>query len=130
MEKTIIIKSKIDLFFNHYNNIDRYFWCSSSNQFLRLFRKLNFPLYFFLGNWKKRVKEYSTFILFDNGYTDYISKYIKKKNPNSRIIFWYWNSLVEGKGKVITKSKTIDEVWTYNLKDANKNKLNYNTQFY
>lgn len=126
----IIKMNNKDMFFEHYDGIEKYYKYPTTNIFLRVYKKLNLPLiYFFLGDWKKNIQKYDTVIFFDNGYSKYAFKYIKKRNKDIKIVFWYWNSLVEYKNKLI-RSKYIDEIWTYNKFDAQKYNLNYCPQFY
>lgn len=126
----IIKKDNKDMFFECYDGIEKYYKYSTANIFLRVCKKLNLPLmYFFLGDWKKNIQKYDTVIFFDTGYSNYAFKYIKKRNKDIKIVFWYWNSLVEYKNKLI-KSKYVDEIWTYNRFDAEAYNLNYCPQFY
>ena len=130
MENILIIKKNArDLFFDRHNNIESYFSCTEKNILFKICKKLKIPLNIFFGKWKKNIHKYDIVILFDNGYNYQISRYIKKKNKKIKIIFWYWNSLVEYKNKLIDDTN-IDEIWTYNRFDAEKYGINYNPQFY
>ena len=117
------------IFFSKLDNVYKYYNCSSKNIFLRIFRKLHINRNLFYGNWKKKLNEIDTIVFFDTGYKNEFSEYIKKKNKNIRIIFWYWNPIDE-KNKIHLKDKNINEIWTYNKFDANKYKINYNSQVY
>lgn len=130
-KKILIIKSnKSDVFFDEFQNIESYYKCSVNNILLRLFRKFNIPfISIFYGEWKNKLNEYDIVILFDNGYSNYIPQYIKRRNKNIKVIFWYWNSLAERKNTVYKNTK-IDEFWSYNRFDAEKYKIKYNPQFY
>lgn len=129
--KILIIRMKgTDFFFNSISNIEWYYRCSIKNIMFRFLKKMKLPLiYLYYGNWKKRLKEFDKVILFDTGFSNEIPKYIKKKNRNIKIIYWYWNSMKEHNNKVI-ENKYIDEIWTYNRFDAQKYNLKYNPQFY
>ena len=129
--KTLIIKrNKGDVFFGKLDNIESYYNVPPTNIFLRVCRKFHLPFEaFFYGDWKSRLNDCDNVILFDNGYNPEIPKYIKNKNKNIRIIFWYWNSLVELGNKIID-TEYIDEIWTYNRFDSKNFNLKYNPQFY
>lgn len=126
----IIKKNRYDVFFDNLNNIDSYYRVPMNNLFLIFCRKLNLSIQSIMyGKWKKELMNFDIVILFDNGYNSKISKYIKKRNKDIKIIFWYWNSIKEYGGKLVDTSY-IDEVWTYNRFDAEKYNLLYNPQFY
>lgn len=92
--------------------------------------KFRLPIYrFFFNNWRKDIKKYNEIIIFDSGYSPLITKYIKKKNKNCKIILYFWNCISENKLKVFS-DKNIDEFWTFDLGDSEKYKINYNPQFY
>lgn len=133
--KTIIIKSNNKSIFEGLNNVfARY---SSYSFTARIIEKLikNMKLSFFepifYGKWKKLVGECELAILFDNDSwgVDTIARYLKKNNPNIKVIFWYWNPLALFNNRIVD-SKYIDEIWTYDRFDAKKYGLKYNTQFY
>ena len=132
MNENILIlkKNNEDVFFKGLNNVERFYSCKNDNLLLRIWLKFKLPfLYFFFGSWKKNINKYNIVIVFDNGFTKQISKFIKSKKKNIKIIFWYWNSIIEYNNKVI-EDENIDEIWTYNRFDSMKNHLKYNTQFY
>lgn len=107
----------------YYNYDDENFW-------LRLMRKLKFPLLNYLyGNWKRMINKYDIIILFDNGFSSNLSKYIKRKNKKVKLILWFWNPVMENSKKFL-EDKNLDEIWTYDKDDAKKYNLKYNTQFY
>lgn len=126
----IIKKNNEDVFFKGIPNIEKYYLCSFNNLLFKVLYKFNIPLLkIFFGNWKRKLSQYGIVILFDNGYNSTVAKYIKRKNPNIKIIFWYWNSILEYNNEII-KSKFVDEIWTYNKFDAEKFNIKYNPQFY
>ena len=111
-------------------DIECYYKVKINNIFLKVTRKYKLPFFkLFLGKWKSNLDSYDTVILFDNGYSSLISKYIKKKNSNIRVILWFWNPVTE-QSKKFLNDKYVDEIWTYDKNDAEKYKLKYNTQFY
>lgn len=92
--------------------------------------KFRLPIYrFFFNNWRKDIKKYNEIIIFDSGYSPLITKYIKKKNKNCKIILYFWNCISENKLKVFS-DKNIDEFWTFDKNDSNSYKIKYNPQFY
>lgn len=101
---------------------------SSFGFFMKLLRKikLDFCIY---GSWKKRLKQIDNIIIFDNGYNCSITKYIKKKNPECKIIFYYWN-IINSHNNLALYDSNIDEVWTFDKDDAKRYDLKYNPQFY
>lgn len=101
---------------------------SSFGFFMKLLRKikLDFCIY---GSWKKRLKQIDNIIIFDNGYNCSITKYIKKKNPECKIIFYYWN-IINSHNNLALHDSNIDEVWTFDKADAKRYDLKYNPQFY
>ena len=135
--KIIVIKDGSTASFDTFDNVYKYFKKWSYGLFFRAFRKtlkyvhLDFVDHLFYDKWRKKLGSVSTVILFDakDEYSDYIPKYIKSKNENIKIIFWYWNAIKSHNDKLVT-SKYIDEIWTYNRFDADKYNLKYSPQFY
>ncbi|MBR3132335.1 hypothetical protein IKG33_02925 [Candidatus Saccharibacteria bacterium] len=135
LNRVIIIKGNGRSIFDGIDDV--YDYCRIDSMFIRVFRKImkklkiSFLEPIFYGEWKKELEKCDAVILFDNDYeyVDKIVHYMKKKNQNLKIIFWYWNPLSFFHGKIV-KNKNIDEVWTYNVFDARKYGLKYNTQFY
>lgn len=98
--------------------------------FFKLIYKFNIPLFFlFFDKWKKNLNKYKYVIIFDNGYNKNITKYIKKKNKNIKIYFYFWNPITENK-KSVFLDKNIDEIYSYSFEDCKKYNLQSNTQFY
>lgn len=95
---------------------------------LKVFSKLKMN-YLLFGNWTKRIKNIDCVIIFDTLYRTNISKYIKKKNPNCKIIFYYWNVIGEYNHWILNDSY-ISEIWTFDKKDSEKYHLQWNPQFY
>lgn len=130
MKKYLILKYEDDSVFFPYlkeTNLERIY--KIKNDFLiKLCKKLNI-IFMILGSWKKNIKNIDKVILFDTGYHPGITKYIKKKNPKCKIIFYYWNVVNEYNKRPMT-DYNIDEVWTFDENDAKKHHMNYNPQFY
>ena len=75
-------------------------------------------------DWKKKIVQYSTVIIFETLPTECIVRYINKKNPKCRIIYWYWNTV-----KRPPKNRTIAEYWSFDYKDCVRYNLLFNNQF-
>jgi len=107
-----------------------YYKYDNKNIFQKIIKKMKLGIsYFFFGEWKKKLEYYDCAILFDRGFNSIVSKYIKKKNPNIKVILWLWNP-VGKKQKQFMEDRYIDEVWTYDSNDAEKYNIKLNTQFY
>ncbi len=133
-DKTIVVKGKGLLNSCGLKNVYTYY--SSYGLLNRGMRKLSRSLKLHLfssvcyGDWKKELKKSNLIILFDVGVDNLkaMTRYIKRKNSNIRIIFWYWNPVKKGDDALIDGD--IDEIWTYSRFDAKKYGLKYNPQFY
>lgn len=128
-EIIIVKQSNKNMFFKYQDNVYEQYNCSKKNLLFRVMKKLNIPLNMFYGNWKYIPNGCKYIVFFDVNYRFEFAKYIKKHNPNIKVIFWYWNVVTE-KNKKFLDDKNIDEIWTYNRFDAEKYNLNYNPQFY
>ena len=80
--------------------------------------------------WKRKISEYEIIIIFDVILDTEIIKYIKDKNKNIRIIFWYWNTIKSSKEILNIKKYSFCEVWSFDTKDCRTYDLKQNTQFY
>lgn len=135
MKNVIIIREKAsDYFLPKINNVricNIYKSGAYNNLFFRFIRKFNliFYIYFFNKEWTSQIKKYDYFIIFDNGYTNRISKYIKRKNKNIKIIMWFWNS-INILNKNIIFDKNIDEFWSFDKNNCLEFGFKYNSQFY
>lgn len=103
----------------------------------RIFRKLHLnyiEIYqkIWYGNWIIDNQKYKRIILFDSVLNIKIIEEIKKKFPNSELIFWFWNSISNSKQiKEIEYLKNENiEIWSFDIEDCKKYHLKYNTQFY
>lgn len=67
-------------------------------------------------------------IIFDSSLTIGAANYIKKKYPETRVIYWFWNHITNP--DVLLRLDRDIEKWTYDEEDAKKYKLYHNTQFY
>ena len=138
MDKKIMLlkPGNKNMFFPYIENVFEYY--KHKNFLFRILNKMNsYYISLFYGVWKEKLNSYDVVILFDTGFNYNIPKYIKRKNPNIKVIFWYWNSIDEYLNRKmnymvdkVINNKYIDEIWTYNRYDAKKYELKYNTQFY
>jgi hypothetical protein len=93
--------------------------------------KLHLPFY---SIWfSKDFKTYGRFendgiILFDSYLNIPAVHYYKKKFPNSRIIYWFWNHIYDS--KILKKLPYGIEMWSYDPYDCEIHDLNFNTQFF
>lgn len=81
------------------------------------------------GDWAKDIKKYNTVIIFDRVWGWDIIKYIKKMNPECRIIYWYWNIITENT-RLYPEFREICEEWTFDEGDAEKYSIRLNSQFH
>ncbi|MGL4865413.1 MAG: hypothetical protein ACRC3I_04195 [Cetobacterium sp.] len=103
------------------------------SKFLRLFRRIHMKMFAYnqdiwYEEWKT-IKEIKTIILFDSILSINIIDFLKKKYPEARIIFWFWNPIKDESIILNLKSKEI-EIWSFDLNDCKKYNLKINTQFY
>ena len=94
-----------------------------------LHMKLKLP--FFSIWYSKEFRNFITkdvIIIFDSVLTIQAANYIKRKNPNARVIYWFWNHIyIPSDLQYI--NPTIEK-WSYDYEDCEKYELKYNTQFY
>lgn len=132
MKKYLYLKiDKKAVFFKSIKNINiqNYYILKEKNIIFRIFRKFNMVNSILFGIWKFKIKKYDYIILGENGYSPKISKYIKKKNPNCKVIMYYWN-ILNDEYKKILEDRNIDEFWTFDKNDSQRYNLKYNPQFY
>lgn len=112
------------------SDVYNYYKYSNNNIIQKVIKKLELSLTsIFFGNWKKKIELYDVFILFDRGFNKTVTRYIRKKNKNAKIILWLWNP-VSSRQKYFMTDKNIDEIWTYDKNDSITYNINFNTQFY
>lgn len=126
----IILKNKKDIYFwkelyKNYN-IDELYLLNSNSFIFKILKKIHI---FILGKWKKNIKKYDKFIIFESLYDKRISKEIKKNNTQCKIIVYFWN-FIDNHNKNILEDTNVDEFWTFDRQDSRKYKLKYNPQFY
>lgn len=95
-------------------------------KYIRVYSKI------WYGSWIEEKQEYKQIIVFDSILDIGIIKDIQNKFPNSKIIFWFWNSISNSKQikhVEYLKEENI-EIWSFDIKDCKKYHLKYNSQFY
>lgn len=91
-------------------------------------QKLKLPYHeLWYAEWKKNIQKYNNVIIFDRNYNWDIVEFIHKKNPNCRIIVWYWNTI--SNNRIPIKYRKYCEEWSFDIDDCKKYSIKYNTQF-
>ena len=96
------------------------------DKFMKLYPNFSDAL---IADWKKEINSIDIFIMFDSHYSKHIAEYIKRNNPNSKIYFYFWNSIRDNNIHFL-QEELVDEFWTFDKEDAAKYEINYNQQFY
>ena len=82
-------------------------------------------------NQKLKSIEEDTVIVFDPHCRVDFLRWIKKNNPNKRIILWLWNTVKEiGSNLPLDEIPKGIEIWSYSQFDCKTYGLKYNTTFY
>ena len=106
-------------------------YCGIDNVILRqifkILSKFNFLRKIFYNRKIKKCTD-SVIIVFDSGMTEDLLCWIKKKQPNKKLIFWYWNPM----RTTIALNSIPREytVWTYSRKEAAENNILFHEQFF
>jgi len=79
--------------------------------------------------WKREIRDYDTVIVFDANLNWQMLSYIKKKNPNVRLIVWYWNT-INDENRLDEKYRSLCEIWSFDKKDCERYGIHQNIQFY
>lgn len=111
--------------------MDLYYTNSLVNRFLRkMILSLNLPgKKLVLNKWTDEIRNSDEIIVFDTGNAVELIRWIKKKVPEKRVIFWYWNPVVNS--IPVDKAKQSGaELWSFDPKDCKKYGLRYNSQYY
>ena len=134
-KKILILNDSIE-YFNSY--IEEYgFTCQPSfrrlNFFGKVFRKIlfkvNYPKHIWFDVWKNKLSNFDAVIFFSTNSIEAL-EFIKNKNPNIKIIIWYWNPVNKSLLKPEKVKCKLHEFWTFDLTDSINYKLNINTNFY
>ena len=133
--KTLIIKSNEDSFERYFsrhvnnNNVDIGTIKKGKFEFFRrVINKLQiFPLYtFWLGNWKKSIKEYDNIVIFDRVLSLTLVKWIIFVNRTCNIKIWLWNI----PNFDVNLYKKYATIYCFDKKYAADNNINFLEQFY
>lgn len=108
-------------------------YCVGKKKFLMCIRELYFKLKLpFQALWynKKLVNKKGTFIIFDAMMNINFLKWLAQKNPEAKLIFWYWNKIIEKKVQPEQLKELGYDVWTFNELDKHKYNLKLNDTYY
>lgn len=126
----LILKNKKEIYFwkdlSKNYNVEELYSIDTDSFIFKVLKKIKIIS---IGKWKKDIKKYDEFIIFESMYNKKISEIIKKKNKNCKVILYFWNPINENT-KNILKDSNIDEFWTFDKMDSLKYKIKYNPQFY
>jgi len=133
--KTLIIFNSIPYFLKYFNNENvKATWalkelCFPLKALRKISKLLKLPQTFWYDNWWKRIGFFDTVIIFAPMDDLQLIKYIKKSQPNIRIIYWYWNPIfrIEQLNEFYLNDS---EVWSFDAHDCYKYKMKFNTTFY
>lgn len=101
-------------------------WCAA----IVLIKKLGLLGVYFYNEWKKKLSEYDTVIVFDRNLSWNIFEFIKGRVPDIRCIAWYWNPIRDERHVFPNKYQEYCEVWSFDKNDCKRYGYIYNTQFY
>lgn len=97
----------------------------------RIWIKYGFPMCgIWYGEWKKELRKYNTIILHFSSLTHELPKWMHKKNPELRIICWYWNKVGESTLPRKNGEEKNVEWWSFDKKDCEKYQMRANIQYY
>ncbi|PRD46812.1 hypothetical protein [Sphingobacterium haloxyli] len=96
--------------------------------FKRAFLKLNIFCSVWYESWVQNLSSYNTVLVFATRDYTFIRR-IKKRYPNIRIIFWYWNPAFR-MGVPRNELYSLAEIWSFDPADCVRYALNFNTTFY
>ena len=101
------------------------------SRYLRaIHHKLRFPYYHFWGMFFfKHIEHNSLIIVFDSSFTRYNLKLLRERLPNSKIVFWYWNTVDNDKYLNLIRS-TCSSIYSFDKLDCEKYNLKFIPQFY
>lgn len=101
------------------------------SRYLRVIHhKLRLPFYHFWGIFYfKHIERNSLIIVFDSSFTRYNIKLLRERLPNSKIVFWYWNTVDSDKYLKLIRS-TCTSIYSFDKLDCEKYNLKFIPQFY
>ena len=95
----------------------------------KLFKKFNLPGQSHWYNHESKNIGVETIILIESNLTLDFVKWIRKNNPNSRVVFWYWNIAQNTIDPNLIRDKSIEK-WSFSEKDCKRYGLIFNPPFY
>lgn len=122
------------------NGVDVGITLKEQNTLLRAIRRywIKFHLPFeqiWYGDWKKEFMNYDMILLHGTWLAEHIPHWLQKKIQKEtsekapKIIWWYWNTVVE-QDHPNRVSEQDCEKWSFDKKDCETYRMNYNTQYY
>ncbi len=138
MDKTLILKNEDNDFEKYISDnmrtdcIEVYSPYKKTGQVLHYIRaickRLNIHMLIgiWLNNWKYKLDEYKTIIIFDNGVSEELLKWIKKEDPLCNLKVWLWNVPSE-KERIFKK---YANVYCFDEKYSLEHNLYFIDQFY
>lgn len=133
-EEILILYNSVEFFFEELNqrgySIAKVY--KKETFFLRILRKilskLSISKHYLYANWAKNMITYKYVIIFAPVEIEVI-KYIKCKNPNIIIKYWYWNPAYRI-GRPTLEYYELTELWTFDKNDAKNYQMKYGNTFY
>lgn len=133
-EEILIIYNSVTFFENiikqrgyHLDNLykDEKF---STRLIQKLCKKLNLNDFFLFGKWFKNINNYKIIIVFAP-VEDKVLEYIKSKNHDLRIVYWFWNPAYRI-GRPTPLHYKVSELWNFDKGNATQYKMQFNNTFY
>lgn len=90
---------------------------------------LNGDKSFWYADWKMRIKEYNTVILYDSFLGSDVAEFIEKEAPETRLIVFYANPWFNNY-YLSDEARRKCEIWSFDLDDCKKYGLKYNHNFF
>ena len=91
---------------------------------------LKIPSAFTFSDWRMKVKFAKRVILFDYGYNNLITKYIKAVNSNCFVHLYCFNVMTEEFRRQSFEDKNIDFIWSFDYGDVEKYGVHFNSSMY
>ena len=118
---------------NTYDDVDACCVMKKCPKLLRMIRRIHIKvtskgLGIWLLKWKKQLDKYNMVICIASVYSGSILKWIKRKNPELKLINYFWDNLKISKYP-LEKCWQYDN-WSFCYEDCKKYNLKYNPQFW
>ncbi len=94
----------------------------------KLIEKITIGQNFLYANWKHHLEKYKVIVLFAP-VDEKTIQYIQAKNPQIKIVYWYWNPAYRI-GRPTETHYNLTDLWTFDKFDAVNYKMKYNNTFY